>query len=52
MKHFAPYQCRRCSSVWNGNQRDGFKLGWRFHGTLNYCPSHKQFQFSLNDRDM
>jgi hypothetical protein len=48
----APYNCTRCNLVWDGNQKDGRREGWRFHGTLNYCPDHKQFQFSLGDRDL
>lgn len=47
-----PYHCIRCDNVWNGNQKEGFKLGWRFHGSLNYCPDHRKFQFSLGDRDL
>jgi hypothetical protein len=46
------YLCERCNNTWNGNQKDGYKLGWRFHGRLTYCPEHKQFQYSLADRDV
>jgi hypothetical protein len=46
------YCCVRCDAKWNNTQKSGYKLGWRFHGRLTYCPEHKQFQFSLADRDM
>jgi len=46
------YKCIRCGLPWFGNQKDGRKLGWKFHGRLQYCPTHKEFQFSLSDRDM
>ena len=45
------YRCERCNNTLNGNQKQGYKLGWRFHGKLTYCPDHKQFQYSLVDRE-
>lgn len=45
------YKCCRCDNRWWSNQKEGRKLGWRFHGKLQYCPDHKQFQYSLADRD-
>jgi len=45
------YTCVRCSNTWNAFKKEGYKLGWRFHGKLTYCPTHKIYQFSLGDRD-
>lgn len=52
------YKCCRCDATWTGAQKPARKLGWRFMGVskvwgyLAYCPDHKQFQYSLADRDV
>lgn len=53
MKVRRTHKCVRCERIYQGLKSEGHKLGWRFMGPrLNYCPEHKQFQFSLMDRDV